>query len=1022
MAEAQSALWGLVEDFVTGQQDSKAAEVAAGVKDGAFTVLQVVESLGSCLANPEPRTRGRGVQLLSQVLLQCYSRLKEKEVAVLVEFYENRLKDHHVITPHVLQGLKALSMSEVFPPGLAVSVLKSIFQEVHVQSLMMLDRHTVYMIITNFMKIREEELKGLGADFTFGFIQVMDGEKDPRNLLVAFRIVQEIITKDYALGPFVEELFEVTSCYFPIDFTPPPNDPHGITREDLILGLRAVLASTPRFAEFLLPLLIEKMDSDVQSAKLDSLQTLSAACAAYGQRELKEFLQGLWSSIRREVFQTASEKIEAEGLAALCALSACLSRSVLGSDSEDLLDTFLNNILQDCKHHLCEPDMKLVWPSAKLLQAAAGASPRACLKVTASVLPLLLDQYNQHAQSSHRRTILEMTLGFLKLQSQWLQEEDINGLASFREALCSMVFSAITDPSAQLHLVAVKALTVLGAHQGFLSSGDLDLVVDHLTRLILEETDSQSCQAAVEASGTLARTHPAVFISRMVPQLSARLQTVPMECADRTGGAVPEFSVRQRCLEALAAVSTHHSIVQETVPILLSYVRQAQTGEASADDVVAVCRSLYHVAVQCQEHSQSLCFYHQTVVPSLLSLTVQAATQDRGNVTERHLLLNDHVLTAMVSVISAATTHLRPELASSSVSQIVSLFLDRDVSILTENNLTSKFSPFQTDGPSSPQSQLVALLMAFVCSLPRNVEIPHLSRLLQHLLSLSLSECSPFAYSSAAKCFAGLVNKCPAGDQLDDILQNASLRIEQGLEDQPSRTQALTLLVWVTKALILRYHPLNGQLTNKMIGLLSDRDLGPMAADLFSLLVSDSPDILNKACHADVRIMFRQRFFTENVPKLVQGFHAAKGDDKPNYLKSLSHVLNCLPKQVLLTELPSLLSLLLEALSCPDRGVQLSTLTCLEPLLLDAAEFLNFHIDTLITKLLGLTSSPNMAVRITALKCMLALTKLPVPMLLPYKQQVIRALAKTLDDKKRLVRKEAVEARCQWFLMGSAGS
>lgn len=44
------------------------------------------------------------------------------------------------------------------------------------------------------------ELKGLGADFTFGFIQVMDGEKDPRNLLVAFRIVHDLISRDYSLG------------------------------------------------------------------------------------------------------------------------------------------------------------------------------------------------------------------------------------------------------------------------------------------------------------------------------------------------------------------------------------------------------------------------------------------------------------------------------------------------------------------------------------------------------------------------------------------------------------------------------------------------------------------------------------------------------------------------------------------------------------------------------------------------------------------------------------------------------
>lgn len=33
----------------------------------------------SCLENTDPRTRGRGIQLLSQVLLQCYSLLQEKE-------------------------------------------------------------------------------------------------------------------------------------------------------------------------------------------------------------------------------------------------------------------------------------------------------------------------------------------------------------------------------------------------------------------------------------------------------------------------------------------------------------------------------------------------------------------------------------------------------------------------------------------------------------------------------------------------------------------------------------------------------------------------------------------------------------------------------------------------------------------------------------------------------------------------------------------------------------------------------
>ncbi|XP_009082471.1 PREDICTED: MMS19 nucleotide excision repair protein homolog [Acanthisitta chloris] len=963
--------------------------------------------------------RGRGIQLLSQVLLQCYSLLQEKEVLHLVLFYESRLQDHHLVIPSVLQGLRALSMCEVLSSGLAVSVLKAIFQEVHVQSLLQLDRHTVYSIITNFMSTREEELKGLGADFTFGFIQVMDGEKDPRNLLVAFQIVRDLIAKNYALGPFVEELFEVTSCYFPIDFTPPPNDPHGIQREDLILSLRAVLASTPQFAEFLLPLLIEKLDSELQSAKLDSLQTLTACCAIYGQKELQEFLPSLWSSLRREVFQTSSEKIETECLAALHALSACLSRSVLSSDTEDLLDSFLGSILQDCRHHLCEPDMKLVWPSAKLLQAAAGASLRTYHRVTRSVLPLLLEQYTKHPQSSQRRTILEMLLGFLELQQKWRHvEEDESTLLSLQAPVCSVVFSALTDPSVQLQLVGIRALTVLGSLQGFLSSSDLKLVVDHLIRLALHEEDSQSSEAAMEAAGSLSPIYPEVFSGHMVPRLEEKLQSGRSVKGEESSH--DHHSLQQRCLQALAAVSTHTSIVRETVPVLLQHLQKVQKGSKAenTEDMVSVCRSLHRVALQCQQDVESCWYFHQMVVPCLLAMAVQAAMQESTHPLLGKTLLEEEVLAAMVPVISAATTHLSPELAAQSVSHMVPLFLDGDVSFLPQNSFPCSFQPFRDGECLEAQRRLVALLMAFVCSLPRDV--PSFSRQEEGLVAAMGHNC-PFTATTAAKCFAGLVNKHSAGQQLDEILQLAVNRIEPALVEGPHRTQALTLLLWVTKALVLRYHPLSSCLTDKLLDLLGDAELGPAAADGFSLLMAESPDVLHKGCHADVRIMFRQRFFTDNVPKLVQGFHGAGPDVKANYLKGLSHVLNHLPKPVLVTELPTLLSLLLEALSCSDHVVQLSTLSCLQPLLLEAPQIMSLHVDTLVTKFLNLTSSPTMAVRIAALRCAHALTRLPTPVLLPYKARVIRALAKPLDDKKRLVRKEAVVARGEWFLLGSPG-
>ncbi|XP_028586375.2 MMS19 nucleotide excision repair protein homolog isoform X1 [Podarcis muralis] len=997
------------------EREGAAREAAEGVKAGTCTILDVVENLGSPLKNADPRMRAQGIQTLSEVLLQCYSLLQEREVSHLVLFYENRLKDHHLVISSVLQGLKALSMCVALAPGLAVSVLKAIFQEVHVQSLLQADRHTIYSIITNFMSSREAELKGLGADFTFGFIQVMDGEKDPRNLLIAFQIVRDIIVKGYALGPFAEELFEVTSCYFPIDFTPPSNDPHGIQREDLIISLRAVLTSTPIFAEFLIPLLIEKMDSDVQSAKLDSLQTLNAACMIYGEKELKEFLPSLWSSLRREVFQTASEKIEAEGLSALRALSTCLSRLVLSSDDEDLLDSFLTGILRDCRHHLCEPDMKLVWPSAKLLQAAAGASLRAYYRITYSVLPLLVEQYTKHEQSSQHRTILEVLLGFLELRQQWGPEEDDKSpLLCFKDALCSVVFSALSESSVQLQLVGIRVLTFLGSLQGLLTLSDVEMFVDHLTKLILHEDDSQTSMVAMEAAGRLAPLYPQAFSKCLVQKFSEGLQSELQKDSNP--------SQQERRLQALAAVSTHPSIVRETVPVLLQHFQQIQQESIPADthSVVSVCQSLQQVAFQCQEDAQSYWYFHQAVVPCLVGLAVKAAMQENSHTLPSSVLLKEEALSAMVSVISSACTHLRPEQAAQSVSKVVPLFLDGELSFQPGNTFPSTFQPFQ-DGQClmAAQRRLVALLMAFVCSLPRNVPIPQQDRLLRELLALSCSCDCPFTATAAAKCFAGLVNKHPAGPQLDELLELAMNKLEHGLNEGPHQSQALTLLLWVSKALLLRYHPLSTHLTDKLLVLLGDTVLGPAVGDGLALLMADSPDVLGKSCHAEVRLMFRQRFFTECVPQLVQGFHTAAPDVKANYLKGLSHILNHLPKPVLVTELPTLLPLLLEALSCPDLVVQLSTLHCLQPLLLEAPHIMSLHVDTLVGKFISLTDNPAMAIRIAALQCLHALASLPTPVVIPYKPRVIRALAKPLDDKKRLVRKEAVAARGEWFLVGT---
>ncbi|KAF3853259.1 hypothetical protein F7725_013947 [Dissostichus mawsoni] len=745
MAADSALLLSLVEEYVSGLQDSKAKDTATAVKNGEFTVLQLVEALGLSLTSSQPHTRARGVQLLSEVLHECYGGLTEKEVEVLLVFYENRLKDHHVITPPVLQGLRALS-------------------------LMLTERACVYNMLINLMAIREAELKGLGPDFVFGFVQSMDGERDPRNLLLAFQIAKGI----------------------------PPNDPHGITREELILTLRDVLTGTPGFAE-------------------------TACVSQYEHKDLAEFLEGLWASLRREVFQTSSEKIESAGLAAITAITSCLSRSVLNSDSEDSLNTFLELVLK-------------APPSGR----AASSQPPSCPPSSSS-------------------TPTEL----------------------------SMVFSALTE-----------------------TNSSLQLAVDHLTRLLLTEQDHTVSVAVVDCAGALADLHPVAFISNFIPRLKTEM-----------------FSVRQRCLSALAAVSIKPSVVQESTPVLLQVLSAAHTAEQVPDS-----------------EETGRCF-HDVIIPRLLSLALQAALQ----------------------VLSWRRRSSPPWLALQTASRAVSLFLDGDVSFLPDNSFPSN----------------IQLL---------KVEVPRVDELLSALEEMSCSVLHPLSYTSAAKCLSGLLNKKPQGDSLDSRIHSTMKRVCSELDSSSSsvHTQAFTLMIW-------------------LFSLLDDAALGPLAADGFSLLMSDSPDILNRGCHADVRIMYRQRFFSENSAKLVQGFNAAPQEKKPNFLKALSNIVNKLPKQVQLTELPALLSLLLEALSCPDLGSSSPRSRPRRP-----APPLIQQLEALIGRLLALTGSPDMEVRISSLRCIHAVSQFPEHEILPVRARVLRALARPLDDRKRLVRREAVHARNDW--------
>lgn len=71
-----------------------------------------------------------------------------------------------------------------------------------------------------------------------------------------------------------------------------------------------------------------------------------------------------------------------------------------------------------------------------------------------------------------------------------------------------------------------------------------------------------------------------------------------------------------------------------------------------------------------------------------------------------------------------------------------------------------------------------------------------------------------------------------------------------------------------------------------------DDQLGNEAAAAFNIILSECDNALCVSMHCNVRLMYRQRFFLETSPSLVEGFHKASKGQRDLHLIFLCMLFN----------------------------------------------------------------------------------------------------------------------------------
>jgi hypothetical protein len=169
----------------------------------------------------------------------------------------------------------------------------------------------------------------------------------------------------------------------------------------LIESVRKCFAGKPEFVKYAMPLLMEKINSSSEDSQIDAMNTYTLCSKQYDVKDYKDYIDQLWNSLQKTVMNASKSGLEEAALEAIEALSSAISRSVQKFQLNETdkpktglsIDIFVENAMQSCVNYLNEPDLKLVWPNVKCLNALASSSPAANLIVNKKLIPLLIDYF-----------------------------------------------------------------------------------------------------------------------------------------------------------------------------------------------------------------------------------------------------------------------------------------------------------------------------------------------------------------------------------------------------------------------------------------------------------------------------------------------------------------------------------------------------------------------------------------------------------------------------------------------------
>ncbi|KAG1764825.1 ARM repeat-containing protein [Suillus occidentalis] len=1003
----------LVRSWMASEKDSEVDQSVAGISSGQLTLLDIIKALGEFLTSEEDRLRTKGVEFLSSILGRCpHERLNRQAIRVLTTFYCSKLEDLETIIP-ALNGLSYLVKFPNIQSAEAKDILNAIFANVKMRALVQSARFFVFSIVDSLLTSHRDTLKEMGSTFLAGYVNLAVGEKDPRNLMLAFAIARVVLVEFDALA-HIEDFFDITFCYFPITFRPPPDDPYGISADDLKQSLRHCLSATPAFGLLGIPVFLEKLTAGSPSTKRDTLHAMDACLPIYGSAVSREFGKKIWSSLKIEIFQPTDPDTENSALNTLQVLVRTLyADKPQDAVTEDSITGLARDMCSECMQVLKEPEKAQARAAMKVVCVIARTNGPLSSFAASQAAELLIKNFHDPDEVANRASVVMLLTELIEAcrgdathaSISQSSQSSISPLTASKDALLGLLIVSLKAPATCLP--ALHGLAALVRTPKLVADDELGYIVLEVGELLRKEPDEVEdvTTDALALLSSVAGIAPHHLSSQTLPTLFSFLPDVtpPRD-------ATAQRAFYWRALSSLSALCVQPQLFEILVVRLVAKldllcaisparIIDQESTSAYAHAILTALANTLDVKVSSKDVD----------VPKLYLDAALASSEVVAVAADPRLL---QVGARIIRLVSQTLNVARQEKL---VTAVFAAYTQGDTKLITGGLLNSDtpFAPLHPNASPRQRNSFI-LFSSTIVSLHKEVRMPtdNLSTFLSELVAWSDNSSSTVLQREAAShVIVSNVNK-----HVDDVSDFLSSQLEgyssSVLKNEripvEARKNAISTWISVTRALLVRSHPS----ANAFIDHFTvDWD----AARAIGLLASEDV-VLTKRNNAVLKILHVQKYFNAVMPRLLEG---AKGSRREtSYLVALAYLINTVPKAVYTTQMPSLMPILLRGLDLVDPTIRshiINTLSNNIEITSTDNDAVSMYASTLVLAMLQnciYSEMPDPGVRAAALKYLALLPgTVRYDLLHPYKARVLKELAKVLDDPKRAVRKEAVIAR-----------